>query len=274
MKRKEILETLMEFGLTEYESMAYATLSSIGPAKAARISKESGIPQSKIYEVLEKLMEKQLVEFLGGKPKEFRAVPAKVGLVNLLEREEGRIRRLYPKVEDVSKYLKPFVMKEEILEGVWTTKGKGLKDFVNRLCDMFERTKSYAYVISRDFTWSSNLAKIVKSCVKRGVTIRTIAIRGVDEKNYYRAKWYYSNGVKIKILKTSVHPRVIVTDGKEALIRLDRKPTKKTRFPFVSIYSTDRSLVKVFDTYMKNLWQIAEPVNFTQLASSVEQKSR
>jgi len=271
MEKEEILKMLHKFGLTEYEAAAYSTLVFLGSAKAGKISKGSNIPQSKIYGVLDQLMEKQLVEFLGGRPKEFKAIPPKVALGNLIENKEKEIKGLYEKAEMLSKFLRPLPPKE-VFEGVWTTKGKGLKDFINRLSDMYDRTKNYAYCLTRDFTWSSRLAKSVKGCQKRGVEIRTITMGEINEKNYTMAKWFYSHDVKIKLFKTKVHPRIITTDGKEVLIRLDRNPVKRERFPFISIYSADISLARVFDDYMKNLWKIAEPVNFEKLAILIKQK--
>ena len=40
----------------------------------------------------------------------------------------------------------------------------------------------------------------------------------------------------------------------------------QTEIPFISIYSTDPSLAKIFDFYMKSLWERAEPVNFEKIA--------
>ena len=264
MKKEELVRLLRKFGLTEYEAKVYVALNLLGPSKISSLSKESHIPKSKIYSVLESLMRKQLVEFLGGRPKEFKAIPPKAALNNLIEMKKAEIKELEGAVELLDKNLKPIT--QEIIEGVWTTSGKGLKEFINRLCEMFDRAEKYAYVISRDFTWSSKLAKSVKSAVRRGVSIRTIAMKGIDESNYYRAKWFASYGVKIRIFKTKAHPRIIVMDGKEVLIRLDKNPTKPKAFPFISIYSTDPSLAKIFDFYMKSLWERAEPVNFEKIA--------
>lgn len=86
----------------------------------------------------------------------------------------------------------------------------------------------------------------------------------IDDANYYRAKWYDAHGIQLKIFKTEVHPRIVVVDGKEVLIRLDHDPLKK-RFTFHSLWSEDPGLVKVMDEYMKNLWRMAETVNFSKI---------
>ena len=261
MEKTELVDILKDFGMSDYESKVYTALIFLGPSKASEISKESKVPQSKIYEVLDKLIEKQLVEVYSVRPKEFKAVSPEVVLGSLIEERERRIKEVKKKLEILSSFLKP-KRETEVLEGIWTSQGKGWKDFINRVCDMFDRARSYAYVVSRDFSWSSKLGESVKNCVRRGVVIRTIFIGELNEWNYQRAKWFFDHGVKIRAFRTEVHPRIIDIDGKEVLIRLDTNPTKRERFTFTSIWSKDPSLAKVMDTYLKSMWKTAKPMKF------------
>jgi sugar-specific transcriptional regulator TrmB len=254
----EVKDLLRKFGLGEYESLAYSTLLTLGSAKASIIGKESGIPQSKVYEVLDQLVNKHLVEFVGGRPKEFKAIPPQVALTNLIEERKKELKELEESIK-LLQSIKPAV--RNVIEGVWTAKGKGLKEFVDRVCEMFDRVEKYAYVISRDFTYSPKLGEAVKNAIKRKAQVRIIAMKGIDEKNYYQAKWYHSHKVQIRVFITQVHPRIMVADGREVLIRLDHNPTRQEKFPFTSLYSTDPALVKVFDTYVKNIWKNAKEVD-------------
>ena len=49
---------LKKLGLTMYEAQAYVTLTSLISSTATEISEKSGIPRSKIYEVLKGLVQK------------------------------------------------------------------------------------------------------------------------------------------------------------------------------------------------------------------------
>ena len=53
-----IITKLSEIGLSEYEAKAYLALLHSNPSTAYEIAKESGIPTSKIYQVIHKLTEK------------------------------------------------------------------------------------------------------------------------------------------------------------------------------------------------------------------------
>lgn len=264
MEKEEILRTLISCGLSEYESKVYTSLVFLGTSKAGTISKDSDVPQSKIYEVLEQLMEKQLVQVFNGRPKEFRAVEPEFALKNLLENKTRKIDQLKKKIDDISDFLKP-IKKEETLSGIWTTKGEKFREFFNKTGEMLRRSEEYVYAITRDFSRSSNMAGEIKRCLSRGVRIRVIGMESVNKRNYYKAKWYQDQGIDLRIFETKVHPRIVVVDGKEILMRLDYEPKKRKRFRFSSLWSEDPSLVNVMDSYVKNMWESAKAIDFDKI---------
>jgi len=265
VEKKEIIEILKRFGLSEYQSKVYSALVFLGPSRVGDICKSSSVPQSRIYNVLEELVEKQLVEVFDGRPKEFRAISPEVVLKGLIEEREKELENLKGEASTIKKMLKPVVTEEDIIEGVWTQKGEKSKEVLNRLAEMLEECEDYAYDITRDFSYSTALRDAIKGCIRRGVKLMTISMSPINEENYYKAKWYNALGLPIRIFEAKIHPRILVVDGKEVSIRLDHSPLKKS-FTFQSIWSEDPSLVKVFDIYMKNLWGMAKPVEFSKIS--------
>jgi len=265
VEKEEILRMLENFGLNRYESRVYTSLVSLGPSRAGVISEQSSVPQSKIYDVLDTLIEKQLVEVFSGRPKEFRAITPKDAFKNLIENREMQLEDMKTQMMGLSKVLQPIQESKEIIGGIWSFKSKKWIEFFNKAAEMLDRSKKYVYAITRDFSRSPRIAEVGKSCIRRGVRIKLIGMEPVNDTNYYKAKWYNSLGIPIRCFETKIHPRIIVADGKEVLIRLDNEPLRKERFSFNSIWSQDQSLVRVFDTYMKNLWNIATPVNFKKI---------
>lgn len=268
MEREEILRTLISCGLSEYESRTYSSLVFLGPSKAGTISKESKVPQSKIYEVLDQLMNKQLVEVFDGRPKEFKAAEPEIALKNLLDEQRREIETLKSRVEAMSNFLKP-VKKGEVLSGIWTIKGEKFKEFFNKTAEMLNRSKKYVYAITRDFSRSASMSESVRKCVKRGIKVRVIGMEKINENNYYKALWYKEQGLDLKFFETKVHPRIIVVDGREILLRLDYNPQKRNRFRFNSLWSEDVSLVSVIDNYVKNMWKSAKPINFRRIPTPI-----
>lgn len=269
MKKEEIIEMLRNFELSEYEAKIYAALVFSGPCKVSSISKESGVPQSKVYEILDRLSNKQLIEITSNAPKTLKAVPVNIALKNLIEEKEIRTNKLKKDAEVLTQFLKPTNV-DEAIEGVWTIKGKKWVEYINKAAEIYDRCQKYAFCISRDFALSSRVAEAVVDCQKRNVPIRTICIAAIDEINYPRAKWFSDHGVEIRMYRTNLHPRIIVGDGKEVLIRLDDNPMERENFVFTSIWSRDRSLAKVIDSYTKNLWKIAKPIDFSKIRSNLK----
>jgi predicted transcriptional regulator len=68
---KDVISALQQLGLSQYESRAYVGLVRHPEVTAYELAKQSGIPPSKVYEVLERLRAKQLVGVIetGGPPR-------------------------------------------------------------------------------------------------------------------------------------------------------------------------------------------------------------
>ena len=81
-----MLDKLQKFGLNLYEAKAYASLLKIGTSNAYKISKESGIPRARIYDVLESITKRGLamVEESSENVKIYTPVPSKIFLEKIL----------------------------------------------------------------------------------------------------------------------------------------------------------------------------------------------
>jgi len=64
----------MRLGLTEYEARAYVAMVSIGEGGITDISHQSGMPRSRVYDIMERLASKGFVEVGAMKPLRYRAV--------------------------------------------------------------------------------------------------------------------------------------------------------------------------------------------------------
>ncbi|MFX1374748.1 MAG: TrmB family transcriptional regulator [Promethearchaeota archaeon] len=86
------IENLKEFlndaNLSTYEINAYIVLlktSKTNPFTAREISSQSGVPSGRIYEVLEELTIKGLIEIIESRPKKYKAISLNKGLDNLIK---------------------------------------------------------------------------------------------------------------------------------------------------------------------------------------------
>ena len=79
----DVIKHLMRLGLTEYEARAYVATVSLGEGTVNEISRESGVPRSRAYDVMERLAEKGFVEMGNTNPICYRANdPDRVGPID------------------------------------------------------------------------------------------------------------------------------------------------------------------------------------------------
>src|SRR6059036_1186187 len=69
--------TMRNLGFSGYAAQTFCALVRVAHATASDLVRRTGIPDSKIYYALDELTERGLVEVQPGKPKTYRAVPAK-----------------------------------------------------------------------------------------------------------------------------------------------------------------------------------------------------
>lgn len=69
------MKALKLMGLTDYQASAYTAMVSLVSAGASDAAEASGIPRSRIYEVLRQLSDRGFVEVERGKPLRYHVVP-------------------------------------------------------------------------------------------------------------------------------------------------------------------------------------------------------
>lgn len=82
---------LEEFGFSDYESRAYVALLEHGPMPVRDLAYRAGIPRTKAYSTVKKLVGKGVVELLTKKPVKVQAIPPEECLGHLLNREKEKL---------------------------------------------------------------------------------------------------------------------------------------------------------------------------------------
>ena len=101
---KAVVRMLRDFGLSEYEARIYFTLLTLGEVKVTTLARRAYVPQSKAYDVLDRLIVKGFAELIdGGRPKIYRA--RRLGKITskVISREERFIKKLNSNFESLQK---------------------------------------------------------------------------------------------------------------------------------------------------------------------------
>ena len=155
MREEEIIEKLQKLGLTKYESLAYITLLKLGPSKATDITKESGIPHTRVYDVLSSLHRKGFVDVMHGTPRLYRPVNPEVVL--------ERIKEEF--IEDIEKLKEAFVELYKQTHGqelpeIWTI--LGFDNTLERVQHII-RTARYEVLINTPYEFLELLRRDIKA---------------------------------------------------------------------------------------------------------------
>lgn len=93
---------LIRLGFTEYEARAYIGLVGLSEGTARQVHEASGVPRPRIYNIMESLERRGIVEVWQGKPRYYRAVPPDRFIRILRKDLEESIAVVYEGVRDLS----------------------------------------------------------------------------------------------------------------------------------------------------------------------------
>jgi sugar-specific transcriptional regulator TrmB len=140
VEKKEIVQAIENLGLSTYEAKAYYALLLESPLTGYKLSKNSGVPRSRIYETIEKLIAKGLVLTQEGDT----TLLIPVSLESFLEKKERESKRNINFLKEVLPQLK----KSAETQGIWTISGRDqIFEAVNHFISL---AKSHVYLVSFD----------------------------------------------------------------------------------------------------------------------------
>lgn len=91
---ENMLTKLMDFGMGEYEAKIYAILFYLKFATAREIYEVTGVPRGKVYQTLNKLIEKRFVLPVGGEPMRYQIVDVPETFERVKKEQMARIEQL------------------------------------------------------------------------------------------------------------------------------------------------------------------------------------
>lgn len=245
------IKILKEIGLTESEIKVYVALLELGSAKKGPIVKRAGITSSKIYEVMDKLIEKGLASYVvKNKIKHFTAAPPSRIKDYIqekkmeLEQQEKDFENILPTLQLMQK-LKEKKTDAEIYRG-W----KGMQTVYNDLLTTLKRGQAY-YIFGaskgedqkkvRSFFIRFN-EKVLKKGLKANIIFNENArgnILNVEKTG------------RIRYLLQTTPAEILLYNNKTAIVLLEKEP--------LIILIQGHSIARSFRTYFDTIWDIAKP---------------
>jgi len=180
-KDKRLLKVLHSLGLSEYEARVYVSLVTEGASEARKLSMRCGVPRTKVYATLKKLMERGLVFELPGEPRKFAPTSPDEAfehyLLHFKERTSDKVISLVESDRVVSlleeAYKKTQSTIEPQKEEVWIVHGQS--EILRKVREMLSRAKKSVAVVTTEngfVLFYKTFGKLLDRLVKNGVNVQ------------------------------------------------------------------------------------------------------
>jgi HTH-type transcriptional regulator, sugar sensing transcriptional regulator len=151
---KKLISQLQDLNFTQYESRAYLSLLEQGNVTGYELAKNSGIPASKIYQVLNKLMEKEVIIAVDSEPVKYTPLPPKEVLSRLKGDYLDTVNDLDSKLEDIYN-------KQKLSDNyIWNISGR--ETILRRVCEFIGEAKKQIYLS----VWDEEVEEIKEALIE------------------------------------------------------------------------------------------------------------
>ncbi len=265
---KDLVRDVQELGLSEYEAKAYLALLDESPASGYKVAQNSGVPRSKIYEVLNGLARRGVVLVNRGEPVQYAPLPPK----ELVARRRHEIEQ---SVGVAERSLESYVSNAISRGVIWDIAGRE---------EIFERAREIAGRAERTILaeiWyedASELREALSEASTRNVDVEVVAY---GEPEYPFAKVYYhdlvdevTKGLGARWIVLSADMREVVTGivslGKESRAAWTTHPGLVV--PTTELIKHDIYVQEMLDTHREILEESFGPglINLRNRLETVE----
>jgi HTH-type transcriptional regulator, sugar sensing transcriptional regulator len=202
--KEQILETLKNLNFTEYEAKAYLSLLQESPLTGYAVAKNSGVPRSRIYEVLDSLVLRGDILVSPGNTPQYTPVPAKDLIQNRRIKAEENF-------ELAEQSLAQFEQSANDRENIWNIRGS------NEIIDKVKACIRNATKRILLEIWKEEYEEIeseLEIAAKRGVQITIISYgeivsnfanvylhyMGYDVSEEYGGRWLVISGDDVEVI--------------------------------------------------------------------------
>jgi DNA-binding response OmpR family regulator len=217
---------LRKTGLSAYETKIYLSLTFEGCSEARELSMASGVPRTKTYSALKKLIQRGLVLEIPGKTQRFSIATPSGGFstfvqnwkkelseqANSLVELENAISTL-ESIHEEKQSLKPVNMRKE---EVWSI--RGTEEITERTGEILTRAKSSVCVLTTEtglVLFYKNFDKVLDDLAEKGVEIRIkVPVESSNANFVHELKYAY----KVESTPVAVPIFLMIVDENELLM--------------------------------------------------------
>ena len=250
-KSRKSMENL---GLTSYEIKVYLSLLEKGSITASDISKKSGVPYSKIYEVLNSLDDKGWLEANNERPQKFFPKSPSTALENVRIEKEREIKE---NENQILNELMPIYEKSGIKEKpeIWVV--RGFFNITNKVIELVQNCHDELLIalpqIAQEIAKSSQ--PLLRTIHDKGVKIQVLVPKQLNSETVRSL----SRIASIKF-KNNMFGGGVIGDGKQVILLLGEDRNESGILEPIAIWADHSGLAGLSKDYFNYLWNDSDSI--------------
>ncbi|WP_170977354.1 TrmB family transcriptional regulator [Halorussus salinisoli] len=248
MSEIELVDQLQNIGLTEYQSRAYVAAVSLGTATPGELADESGVPQARIYDVIEDLTERGFVEeqIRDGT----KVVSAPEPGVVLEEFKNRHVDEFNATVQSAAADLSRMYQRETNTDGFvsMVSLEKSARRHIRRAID----DADWWLALSLPRATYDSVADEVEAAIDRGVTVRLV----VHDDTAPAEELDDSFPADVHVRRRSIADTLAVADRSYGVFSSELPHADSSPY----IVTQEANLVFLFQNYFQQFWSTSEVV--------------
>lgn len=251
----ELPQYLDSLDFNSYQKKVILFLSGIDSASAQQIIKGSAVPQGRIYEVLNTLNKKGLIQVHPGAPKLFSIKNVKESLSNYLTAKKIKIDEEISELKELD--LKPKTYLKESTPSVEVILGR--EEHLHKVIEFRNSAQKELLQIAPSFvgTFASSLA--LEKALQRGIKVKVITY-AITPENKKMVRTLLENGGELRILPAKDLLVLQIKDREELILGMHGEKEERTL-----IYSRNKALLETLIETFDKMWTSAKIVNIKNL---------
>ena len=236
-----VTNLLERLGLTEYEAKALDALFKLQEAQAPSISRHAQIPKTRVYDVLDRLVKKNVLIEIFGRPKKYRVIEPQKALNLLLEQKTNEIKRMEKEAQKVMSELS-VSRKDSSAEKVLKVKTES--DFVKILANEIENARKSVVGFTK---MGSSIKNVLSDAAGKNVDIKILNTSSLDESELKQL------GIAGKNFTHDLNAYII--DKKKLILAINDFKKQSPDYHFTVWHN--REMVEMVASYFDKCWKKA-----------------
>lgn len=271
----EVKRLLKELGLSAYEADAYLKVVELGVSEAGTICKGTRIPFGRIYQELNSLVGKGLIEVQSTRPKRYTARKPGLAFKALLRKRQEDMEEHLQKTVEVASQLEE-IISEKIptapAERTFWATAVGVEEVIEIMRSNFEEAEKDICIIlqhvypDEECNFKDRGVTVINEVIKateRGVTIRVLVneefmISKMKFMEKHRLKEKMMDTVKMRVMKRTSPSHFEVIDGEKVVLKVNNPKHPGQVFAMTKIW--DVKLAKEIRETFEEMWKEARPL--------------